>query len=98
VDPRGRRGGKKKKPPSGKLGTLSRRLAEITGEKPILVRSGARSAIAASILKAHGFSHVINLSGGYLSGKKKEGRSSDPIRRNRKKEPLEARLPSVQTK
>jgi hydroxyacylglutathione hydrolase len=57
------------------LGTLPRRLAEIPAEKPILVqcRSGARSAIAASILKAHGFSHVINLSGGYLQWKK-EGR------------------------
>lgn len=57
------------------LGTLPRRLAEIPAEKPILVqcRSGARSAIAASILKAYGFSHVINLSGGYLQWKK-EGR------------------------
>lgn len=48
------------------LGTLPGRLSEISQDKPIVVqcRSGARSAIAASILQANGFKEVINLSGG----------------------------------
>lgn len=48
------------------LGTLPRRLDEIPNDKPILVqcRSGARSAIGASILQANGFKHVLNLKGG----------------------------------
>ncbi len=49
------------------LGRLFERMSEVPKDKPILVhcRSGARSAIAASMLKAKGFKHVINLSGGY---------------------------------
>ncbi|CAM3245895.1 MBL fold metallo-hydrolase [Brevibacillus invocatus] len=48
------------------LGTLPGRMSEISQDKPIVVqcRSGARSAIAASILQANGFKEVINLSGG----------------------------------
>jgi hydroxyacylglutathione hydrolase len=48
------------------LGYLPQRIAEIPTGKPILVqcRSGARSAIGASILQAHGISKVINLTGG----------------------------------
>ena len=48
------------------LGTLAERLADIPRDKPIIVQcaAGARSAIGASVLKAHGVEHVINLVGG----------------------------------
>ncbi len=48
------------------LGFLPRRISEIPADKPIVVqcRSGARSAIAASVLQASGLTNVINLSGG----------------------------------
>jgi len=48
------------------LGTLPKRLDEIAKGKPIVVqcRSGARSAIGVSILKANGFNEVLNLRGG----------------------------------
>ncbi|NQF13021.1 MBL fold metallo-hydrolase [Brevibacillus sp. HB1.3] len=50
------------------LGSLAMRLDELPHDKPLLVqcRSGARSAIGASILKANGFKDVMNLSGGIL--------------------------------
>jgi hydroxyacylglutathione hydrolase len=48
------------------LGYLPDRIAEIPREKPIVVQcqSGARSAIGASLLRAHGFDRVVNLAGG----------------------------------
>ena len=48
------------------LGYLPERLAEIPADKPVVVqcRSGARSAIGASILQARGIPRVINLLGG----------------------------------
>jgi hydroxyacylglutathione hydrolase len=48
------------------LGYLPERLAEIPADKPVVVqcRSGARSAIAASLLQAWGMPRVINLLGG----------------------------------
>ncbi|CAI8725274.1 hydroxyacylglutathione hydrolase [Brevibacillus sp. IT-7CA2] len=54
------------------LGTLAMRLDEIPHDKPLLVqcRSGARSAIGASILQANGFKDVMNLSGGILEWQK----------------------------
>ncbi|WP_139492104.1 MBL fold metallo-hydrolase [Brevibacillus dissolubilis] len=54
------------------LGTLASRLDEIATDKPIVVqcRSGARSAIAASILQANGIKNVTNLTGGYLAWEK----------------------------
>ncbi|WP_340672946.1 MBL fold metallo-hydrolase [Brevibacillus agri] len=54
------------------LGTLPGRLDEIPEDKPILVqcRSGARSAIGASILQANGFKQVLNLSGGFVQWQK----------------------------
>ncbi|WP_019121270.1 MBL fold metallo-hydrolase [Brevibacillus massiliensis] len=54
------------------LGTLPDRIAEIPTDKPILLhcRSGARSAIAASILQANGISRVLNLTGGFLEWEK----------------------------
>ncbi|RNB91437.1 MBL fold metallo-hydrolase [Brevibacillus fluminis] len=50
------------------LGTLPRRLAEVPAEKPLVVqcRSGARSAMACSILQANGHKRVMNLTGGIL--------------------------------
>ncbi|MGE5704917.1 MAG: MBL fold metallo-hydrolase [Clostridia bacterium] len=49
------------------LGTLPKRLNEIPTDKLIVVqcRSGARSAIAASILQANGIKNVINMGGGF---------------------------------
>ncbi len=48
------------------LGYLADRLAEIPGDKPVVVQcgSGARSAIGASLLEAHGRGPAINLTGG----------------------------------
>ncbi len=48
------------------LGTLPNRLQEVPTDKPLLVqcRSGARSAIACSILQAAGIKQVMNLTGG----------------------------------
>jgi hydroxyacylglutathione hydrolase len=49
------------------LGYLPNRFEEVPTDKPIVVqcRSGARSAIGASILQAKGVSQVMNLAGGY---------------------------------
>lgn len=48
------------------LGTLRKRLDEVPNGKLIMqCRSGARSGIATSILKANGFKDVVNLVGGY---------------------------------
>ncbi|MBI4543672.1 MAG: MBL fold metallo-hydrolase [Gemmatimonadetes bacterium] len=51
------------------LGYLTDRLDEVPRDRPVVVhcQSGGRSAIAASLLEAHGFRDVINLRGG-LSG------------------------------
>ena len=49
------------------LGYLAERAQELLTDKPVVVqcRSGARSAIGASILQARGIRQVINLEGGY---------------------------------
>jgi hydroxyacylglutathione hydrolase len=49
------------------LGHLKDRMNEIPSEKPILIncKSGARSAIAVSLLKANRFAQVLNLTGGF---------------------------------
>ncbi|MGG1679550.1 rhodanese-like domain-containing protein [Neobacillus sp. NRS-1170] len=49
------------------LGHLKDRMNEIPREKSLLVncKSGARSAIAVSLLKANGFDQVLNLTGGF---------------------------------
>ncbi|ANU27308.1 MBL fold metallo-hydrolase [Planococcus versutus] len=54
------------------IGTLKKRLDEIPTDKTLIVQcqSGARSAIATSILKANGFNDSVNLSGGYAKWKK----------------------------
>jgi hydroxyacylglutathione hydrolase len=55
------------------LGSLPDRLKEISPDTPIVVhcQGGGRSAIAASILKANGFTDVANLTGGYGEWEKK---------------------------
>lgn len=49
------------------LGYLTDRLEELPGDKTLVVhcQGGGRSAIAASLLRAHGFERVYNLEGGY---------------------------------
>ena len=49
------------------VGQLVERLAELPRDHPLVVhcQSGARSAIAASLLRAHGLTNVINLTGGF---------------------------------
>lgn len=51
------------------LGYLPDRLDEVSASKPVVVhcQSGARSAIAASILQSHGRSNVSNLAGGFAA-------------------------------
>lgn len=51
------------------LGRLPEHVGDIVNGKPIVVqcRSGARSAIGASILKAHGVENVINMAGGIMA-------------------------------
>ncbi|MCM2371461.1 MBL fold metallo-hydrolase [Aporhodopirellula aestuarii] len=53
------------------LGRLPDHLADLPRNQTLVVqcRSGARSAIGASVLQAAGFKDVINLSGGYLAWK-----------------------------
>jgi hydroxyacylglutathione hydrolase len=49
------------------LGYLRDRLTSLSTSRPVVVhcQAGARSAIAASLLRAHGFSHVFSLAGGF---------------------------------
>jgi hydroxyacylglutathione hydrolase len=51
------------------LGHLLERLAEVPRDRPIIIhcQSGARSAIAASLLKSRGFADVTNLAGGFAA-------------------------------
>lgn len=59
--------------PNIPLGYLAERLDEIPRDKPIAVhcQGGGRSAIAASLLAAHGIRNVVNVAGGF--GKWSEG-------------------------
>ncbi|MGN7393107.1 MBL fold metallo-hydrolase [Peribacillus frigoritolerans] len=59
------------------LGHLKDRINEIPREKPLLVncKSGARSAIAVSLLKANGFDQVYNLTGGFDKWKKENNKA-----------------------
>ena len=52
--------------PNVPLATLAERVAEIPRDRPVVVhcQSGARSAIAASVLRARGVERVVNLTGG----------------------------------
>jgi hydroxyacylglutathione hydrolase len=51
------------------LGYLVDRLDEIPRIKTVVTQcqSGARSSIAASLLKQHGFKHIVNLNGGFAA-------------------------------
>jgi hydroxyacylglutathione hydrolase len=53
--------------PNIPVGYLTDRLGEIPRDRPLVLqcRTGARSMIAASVLKANGFTEVLNLAGGY---------------------------------
>jgi hydroxyacylglutathione hydrolase len=53
--------------PNIPVGLIPDRLAELPRDKPIVVhcQSGARSAIAASLLKARGVKEVLNMTGGF---------------------------------
>ncbi len=50
------------------VGLLSDRIDELRGRERVVVhcQAGARSAIAASVLEAHGLTSVSNMSGGYV--------------------------------
>lgn len=54
------------------VGYLTDHIAELPADKPVVVQcqAGARSAIAASVLKAHGVPRVINLTGGINAWRK----------------------------
>lgn len=53
--------------PNIPVGYLTERLAEITTDRPVILhcQGGARSAIAASVLRARGLDNVVNMTGGY---------------------------------
>jgi hydroxyacylglutathione hydrolase len=53
--------------PNIPLGALPDRLAELPRDRPVVLhcQGGSRSAIAASVLRAHGFQDVVNLEGGF---------------------------------
>lgn len=53
------------------VGTLKNRLDEVPTDKKLILlcQSGARSAIAAAILKANGFDDLVNVEGGYNNWK-----------------------------
>ena len=49
------------------VGYLADHLTEVPRDRPVVVhcQSGARSAIAASVLRAKGFTNIVNLAGGF---------------------------------
>ena len=53
--------------PNIPVGRLTDRMEEIPRDRPLVVhcQGGARSAIAASVLQAHGLTDVLNLTGGF---------------------------------
>jgi hydroxyacylglutathione hydrolase len=55
--------------PNIPLGYLTEHLAELPTSTPLVLhcQGGGRSAIAASVLSARGFTNVINMSGGYAA-------------------------------
>lgn len=55
--------------PNIPVGHLTSRLAELPSGKPLVVQcqSGARSAIASSVLQAHGITPLLNLTGGFAA-------------------------------
>jgi hydroxyacylglutathione hydrolase len=55
--------------PNIPLGHLAARLDEVLRDRPVVLQcqGGARSAIAASVLQAHGLTNVVNLAGGFAA-------------------------------
>jgi hydroxyacylglutathione hydrolase len=53
--------------PNLPLGGLADRIDELPRDRPVVLhcQSGTRSVIAASVLKAHGLTNVIDMKGGY---------------------------------
>ena len=66
--------------PNIPLGYLADRLNEVPTDKPLVVhcQSGMRSAIAASLLQAHGIAEVSNLAGGFMEW----SRTGHPVERD----------------
>ncbi|GAC1385971.1 MAG: MBL fold hydrolase [Herpetosiphon sp.] len=66
------------------LGVLTERLGELPKDRPVLVhcQSGMRSAIAASVLQAHGVGPVFDLKGGYAQWQA----AGNPVERVREQE------------
>ena len=58
--------------PNIPVGHLAERMGELPANKPVIVQcqSGARSAIAASVLEAHGRTDVLNLTDGFAGWQK----------------------------
>jgi hydroxyacylglutathione hydrolase len=56
------------------LGHLTERVTELERDRPLVLhcQSGGRSSVAASVLQAHGFSNVVNLTDGF-SGWQRRG-------------------------
>jgi hydroxyacylglutathione hydrolase len=61
------------------VGYLTQRLAELPRDRPLVLhcQSGARSAIAASVLRAKGLTNVVNLAGGFAEWQ----RAGHPVER-----------------
>ncbi|HEY0970116.1 MAG TPA: rhodanese-like domain-containing protein [Gemmatimonadales bacterium] len=55
--------------PNIPAGYLAERMGELSADRPVVVhcQSGARSAIAASVLEAHGRTDVVNMVGGFAA-------------------------------
>lgn len=71
------------------VGYLTDRLDDLPRDEPLVVQcqSGARSAIAASVLRSRGFTNVVNLSGGFAGWQ----RAGQPVERVRAEETAGAR-------
>lgn len=71
------------------VGHLTGRLDELARDRPLVLQceSGARSAIAASVLRARGMTNVVNLSGGFTAWRNAGG----PVEREPEIVPAQAR-------
>ena len=74
------------------VGYLQDRLQEISNDRPVVVycQSGARSAIAASVLRAHGLKNVMNLTGGFRDWQETAQPSATPRDPGLPRHPLDA--------
>ncbi|HUQ45316.1 MAG TPA: MBL fold metallo-hydrolase [Gemmatimonadaceae bacterium] len=63
------------------VGYLADHLNEVPRDRPVVVhcQSGARSAIAASVLRAKGFTNIVNLTGGFAEWQSR----GQPVERSR---------------